>query len=78
MSKVIKIGTRVKHTLFGGGEYEGVVERIEECETGSKSGKSIEQVDFDKRVDYEAGTECIFDLDNGHWCYGSQIKEIVA
>jgi hypothetical protein len=75
--QVIKIGTKVKHTLFGGSKCEGVVTYIEKCKMGSKNGRPIEQVDFNKKVDYDNGTECIFDLDNGHWCYGSQILSIV-
>lgn len=75
--KVIKIGTKVRHTLWSGKDLVGAVTRIERCKCGEKYGKEIKQVDFDKRVDYAGNTECVFDLDNGHWCYGSEIKEIV-
>lgn len=70
----IKVGTKVRYRgCFGMGQPEVVkVERIERSiEKRSKYGKKVASVPFAER-EY-----CIFDLDNGHWCYGEQIDEIV-
>lgn len=67
-------GTQVRYRgCFGTAQPEVVkVVRIERSiETHSKYGKKVASVPFEER-EY-----CIFDLDNGHWCYGDQIDEIV-
>ena len=71
---VIKIGTKVKYRgCFGSGLPEIVeVEHIERGESvHSKYGKPVDSVPFYRR-EY-----CVFDLSNGHWCYGDQIDSIV-
>lgn len=71
-NKVVKIGTKVKHSLFGGGIYEGVVESIEKCKYGEKYGKPVGTMRMaDKNRQYVLG------LDNGHWCYGDQVISII-
>ena len=63
MRKLIKIGTKVD-SRFG----EAKVTSIDLCENaGEKEGIHVEKI----RVDLK--DRCIFDLDNGHWCYGYQI-----
>ena len=75
MAKRIKIGTRISHTLFGGGFYEGKVIGIESCPVGQKNGTPIKSVTMGQ---IEKGSrEYVLDIDNGHWCYGTQVKGIV-
>lgn len=70
--KVIKVGTKVRHTLFGGGVYEGVVTSIELCKNGSKYGREVSSMPLGQEDRIYNIT-----LDNGHWCYGYQIKSII-
>jgi hypothetical protein len=63
MRKLIKIGTKVD-SRFG----EAKVTSIDLCENaGEKEGIHVEKILVDLK------DRCIFDLDNGHWCYGYQI-----
>jgi hypothetical protein len=63
MRKLIKLGTKVD-SRFG----EGKVVGIALCEReGEKEGIAIDKVWIDLK------DRCVFDLDNGHWCYGYQI-----
>ena len=71
---IIKIGTKVKYRgCFGSGSPEIVeVRNIERGESiYSKYGKPVGSVPFSCRE------RCVFDLSNGHWCYGDQIDSIV-
>lgn len=74
-SGTIKIGSKV---LYRGcfGMYsptEVVVTGIERSDyKRDKYGKPVDSVPFGER-EY-----CVFDLDNGHWCYGEQIDGLVA
>jgi hypothetical protein len=75
MAKKIKIGTKISHTLFGGGFYEGKVVSIECCPVGQKYGTPVDSVTMEQ---IKKGThEYVLDIDNGHWCYGTQVKGIV-
>lgn len=73
MAKSVKVGTKIKHTLFGGGSYEGVVNGIEKCKDGEKYGNPISSMSMDKR-----SRNYVLDLDNGHWCYGDQVLSVVS
>jgi hypothetical protein len=72
--KVIKLGSRVMWRGAWGSEEpkEAKVEGIEETEEPhSKYGTEVAFIDFDNR-------ECsVLELDNGHWCYGDQIDEVL-
>lgn len=72
MAKSVKVGTKIKHTLFGGGSYEGVVESIEKCKDGEKYGRMVSSMSMEKR-----SSNYVLGLDNGHWCYGDQVLSIV-
>lgn len=72
MKKSVKIGTKVKHTLYGGGYYEGVVESIEKCEDGEKYGELVDSMPMRKKCE-----NYVLCLNNGHWCYGYQVLEIL-
>ena len=75
MEKKIEIGTKISHTLFGGGFYEGNVIGIERCPVGQKYGTPVDSVTMEQ---INKGThEYVLDIDNGHWCYGEQVKGIV-
>jgi len=72
--ETIKIGTKVAYTLSGESEKRiAKVEGIEECEAGEKYGEPVDSVTMRdlRRGDYT------FDLSDGHWCYGEQIRYIV-
>ncbi len=71
-SKSVKVGTKIKHYLFGGTICEGVVQSIEKCENGSKYGRIISSMPMENR-----SRSYVLDVDNGHWCYGDQVISIV-
>lgn len=71
-NQIVKVGTRISHTLFGGGRYDAVVESIEKCPNGLKYGKVVSSMNMEER-----SRNYILDLNNGHWCYGSQVLEIL-
>jgi hypothetical protein len=67
---MIKIGSKVLwRGGFGNHSPEWVtITGIERCEhKRSKYGCSVEKIEWGKR-EY-----AVFDLDNGHWCYGEQL-----
>ena len=72
--KQIKVGSRVMWSGGWGSEpaVEAKVERIEETdEPHDKYGREVDCIDFEDR-------DCaVLDLDNGHWCYGDQIEDVL-
>ena len=71
---IIKIGSKVIYRgTFGMGYPEEVtIEGISKCEfEGDKNGTPIDEIPFDEK------DNCIFDLDNRHWCYGKQIHGVI-
>ena len=71
---IIKIGTKVKWSGSWNTdpEQEVIVESISKCEfEGDKNGTPIDEIPFDEK------NNCIFDLDNRHWCYGKQIDSLL-
>ena len=71
---IIKIGTKVKWSGSWNTdpEQEVIVEGISKCEfEGDKNGIPIDEIPFDEK------DNCIFDLDNRHWCYGKQIHGVI-
>ena len=67
----IRVGDKVRHELFGGEIKEGIITDIEICKLGTKEGRTVMQCDTDKHP------TIVCNIDNGHWCYGSQIIEII-
>jgi hypothetical protein len=64
MRRIVKIGTKVD-SRFG----EAKVTGINLCEKeGEKYGIQLDRIWVDLK------DRCIFDLDNGHWCYGYQLN----
>ena len=71
---IIKIGSKVIYRgTFGMGYPEEVtIDGISKCEfEGDKNGTPIDEIPFDEK------DNCIFDLDNRHWCYGKQIHGVI-
>ena len=72
--KQIKVGSRVMWRGGFGSEpaVEAKVKRIEETdEPHDKYGREVDSIDFENR-------DCsVIDLDNGHWCYGDQIEDVL-
>lgn len=66
----IKIGNKIKHSLFGGEVCTGIVEDIQICRRGEKEGRSVKTAD----VSMHHG---VIDVDNGHWCYFDQVIEVL-
>lgn len=62
----VKIGDKIRHSLFGGEVLTGIVEDIQICRQGEKSGYSVKTTDMKKH-------HGVIDLDNGHWCYFHQV-----
>ena len=72
--KVIKVGSRVMWRGSWGSDpaVEATVESIEKTSAPhEKEGTSVQSIDFNRR-------DCsVIDLDNGHWCYGDQIVDVL-
>ncbi len=66
----IKIGDKIRHSLFGGQVLTGIVEDIQICRQGEKFGRSVKSCDVSKH-------HGVLDLDNGHWCYFDQVKQVL-
>ena len=69
MENTLKIGSKVMWRGAWGFEpaEETTIESIELCENGDKYGVPIDDCNEDNYLD------CVFNLSNGHWCYGDQI-----
>ena len=70
---VIEIGSKVVYKGAWGSDPEKEVEvvAIEKCENeGDKYGKRVSQIPWGEK-DYG-----VFDVSDGHWCYGYQIVEL--
>lgn len=67
----VKVGDKIKHTLFGGEILTGIVEDIQICRQGEKEGRPVKSADVSKH-------HGVIDCDNGHWCYFYQVKEVLA
>lgn len=72
MENVVKVGTKVKHCLFGGDTLAGVVISIELCDCGKKHGKPVSSMSMEGR-----DRRYVLAMNNGHWCYGDQVLSIV-
>lgn len=74
MAKQIKIGSRVMWRGSWGHDpaVEAKVESIEETQhPHEKYGCEVAFIDFEDRE------RSVIVLDNGHWCYGDQIVEVL-
>ena len=74
MAKQIKIGSKVMWRGSRGSDpaVEATAERIEETqEPHEKDGREVAFIDFEDRE------RSVIDLDNGHWCYGDQIVDVL-
>ena len=70
---IIKVGSKVVYKGAWGSEPEKEVEvtRIEKCkDEGDKYGTQVDEILWDEK-DYG-----VFDVSDGHWCYGYQIVEL--
>ena len=65
----VKIGDKIRHSLFGGEILTGIVEDIQICRQGEKEGRSVKSADVSKH-------HGIIDLQE-HWCYFDQVKEVI-
>lgn len=65
----IKIGDKITHSLFGGEICTGIVENIQICRQGEKSGRSVKSADVSKH-------HGVIDLQE-HWCYFDQVIEVL-
>ena len=72
--KTIKIGSKVSYKGAWGTqpEKEVIIEGIEKCvEEDMKYGKPVDEIDWSEK-DYG-----VYDLSDGHWCYGYQIVSLI-
>ena len=72
--KFIKIGSKVSYKGAWGSmpEKEVIIEGIEKClEEGMKEGEPVDEIDWSEK-DYG-----VYDLSDGHWCYGYQIVSLI-
>ena len=68
--KNVKIGDEVLYVPWTGPNRTAAVKTIEICKHGEKYGRSVDSCDLDLNPDG------VVDLDNGHWCYFDQIKNV--
>ena len=72
---MLKVGTKIKYRGRFGLEKPTIVTitNIERSKykRDKHDGVNVDSIPFNKR-EY-----AVFDLDDGHWCYGEQIDEIV-
>lgn len=68
----IKINDTVIYTRWTGATATAKVLGIERCEPGEKYGEPVDSV---TGADVE---DANLELDNGHWCYGSQVKKVIS
>ncbi len=66
----VKVGDKIRHSLFSGKVLTGKVEDIQICRQGEKSGRSVKSADTSKH-------HGVLDLDNGHWCYFYQVINVI-
>lgn len=66
----VKVGDKIKHTLFGGEVCVGIVEDMQICRQGMKSGRSVKSANVSKH-------HGVIDVDNGHWCYFDQVRAVL-
>lgn len=66
----VKIGDKIRHSLFGGEICIGTIEDIQICRQGEKEGRSVKSADVKKH-------HGVIDVSNGHWCYFDQVINIV-
>lgn len=66
----VKLGDKIRHSIFGGKSKVGIIQDIQICRQGCKSGRSIKSADVNKH-------HGVIDLDSGHWCYFYQVIEII-
>lgn len=69
--KKVKIGDKVKYVTFSSPTRIAIVEEIEICKRGEKSGKSVSSCDLDLHANGVLG------LNDGHWCYFDQVKQVI-
>lgn len=72
MERTIKVGDRIRHSLFSGTTLEGKVIGITKCFKGSKQGTDVQSMPFNS---YDRSY--ILDIDNGHWCYDNQVIKVL-
>lgn len=68
----IKTNDTVIYTPWSGPRATAKVLGIERCEPGERYGEPVDSV---TGADVEDAT---LELDNGHWCYGSQVKIVIS
>ena len=66
----VKVGDKIRHSLFGGEILTGIVEDIQICRQGEKEGRSVKTADVSKH-------HGVIDVDNGHWCYFDQVRAVL-
>lgn len=74
MSDKLKIGDKVMWRGAWGKEpaEEAIIDGIELCPDGGKYGDAVESVTWST----VKNGGVVVSLDNGHWAYGHQIKQI--
>ena len=75
MKKVIKIGSKIIYKGAWGtqSEKEVTIEGMQLCEEeGDKYGVDANEIPWEQK------NYGVYDLSDGHWCYGYQIVELVA
>lgn len=69
--KRVKIGDTVLYTPWTGPCRKAIVEEIEICKIGEKSGQSVDSCNLDL---HENG---VISLSDHHWCYFDQVIKVI-
>lgn len=72
MARILKTGDRIRYKMWSGETVTAGVLGIEICKEGMKSGRPVNHCDLEK---YD---NVVLDLDNQHWAYGYQVKEVLT
>lgn len=67
----LSVGDQVIYQPWSGNKKVATVEAITICREGEKYGRDVNHCDLDKH------RNGVLDLDNEHWCYFYQVKNVI-
>lgn len=66
----VKVGDKIIYEPWSGPRKTATIEGIQICRQGEKYGREVGSCDISKYYG-------VLDLDNGHWCYFYQVKQVI-
>jgi hypothetical protein len=79
MEQSITPGSRVIYAAaFGAGPRQAAtVRQIDICAPGAKEGTPVARISASFLAQRRDEVHAVLDLDDGHWCYGSQVLAVL-